>query len=63
MPRRVRKSSQRRRQCSQDKDLTVFICDYMRLLIMGNARTHEIESLMEEEIETSGTIALRLIML
>jgi chemotaxis protein MotA len=36
----------------EDKDLTVFICDYMRLLIMGNARTHEIESLMEEEIET-----------
>jgi chemotaxis protein MotA len=36
----------------QDKDLTVFICDYMRLLIMGNARTHEIEALMEEEIET-----------
>lgn len=35
-----------------DKDLTVFICDYMRLLIMGNARSHEIESLMEEEIET-----------
>jgi chemotaxis protein MotA len=36
----------------EDKDLTVFICDYMRLLIMGNARTHEIEALMEEEIET-----------
>lgn len=35
-----------------DKDLTVFVCDYMRLLIMGNARPHEIESLMEEEIET-----------
>jgi len=35
-----------------DKDLTDFICDYMRLLIMGNARTHEIEALMEEEIET-----------
>jgi len=35
-----------------DRDLTVFICDYMRLLIMGNARTHEIEALMEEEIET-----------
>ncbi|MEZ5899371.1 MAG: flagellar motor stator protein MotA [Hyphomicrobiaceae bacterium] len=35
-----------------DRDLTVFICDYMRLLIIGNARTHEIEALMEEEIET-----------
>lgn len=35
-----------------DRDLTVFVCDYMRLIIMGNARTHEIEALMEEEIET-----------
>ncbi len=35
-----------------DKDLTNFICDYCRLIIMGNARTHEIESLMDEEIQT-----------
>lgn len=35
-----------------DSELTAFICDYMRLLIIGNARTHEIEALMEEEIET-----------
>jgi chemotaxis protein MotA len=35
-----------------DKDLTQFICDYCRLIIIGNARTHEIESLMDEEIET-----------
>lgn len=35
-----------------DKDLTSFICDYCRLIIMGNARTHEIESLMDEEIQT-----------
>jgi chemotaxis protein MotA len=33
-------------------DLTVFICDYCRLIIIGNARTHEIEALMDEEIET-----------
>lgn len=33
-------------------DLTTFICDYMRLIIIGNARPHEIESLMDEEIET-----------
>lgn len=33
-------------------ELTTFICDYFRLIIMGNARTHEIESLMDEEIET-----------
>jgi chemotaxis protein MotA len=33
-------------------DLTVFICDYVRLIIIGNARTHEIEALMDEEIQT-----------
>ena len=33
-------------------DLTTFICDYVRLIIIGNARTHEIESLMDEEIQT-----------
>lgn len=36
----------------RDKDLTNFICDYCRLIIMGNARTHEIEALMDEEIQT-----------
>jgi chemotaxis protein MotA len=36
----------------KDKELTTFICDYCRLIIMGNARTHEIEALMDEEIET-----------
>ncbi|MBS0238470.1 MAG: flagellar motor stator protein MotA [Proteobacteria bacterium] len=35
-----------------NEELTTFICDYFRLIIMGNARTHEIESLMDEEIET-----------
>jgi chemotaxis protein MotA len=35
-----------------NKDLTAFICDYCRLIIIGNARTHEIESLMDEEIQT-----------
>jgi chemotaxis protein MotA len=34
------------------KPLVMFICDYARLMIMGNARSHEIESLMDEEIET-----------
>jgi chemotaxis protein MotA len=33
-------------------DLTTFICDYCRLIIIGNARTHEIEALMDEEIQT-----------
>jgi chemotaxis protein MotA len=36
----------------KDKALTDFICDYFRLSIMGNARPHEIESLMDEEINT-----------
>ncbi len=35
-----------------DKDMTSFICDYCRLILIGNARTHEIESLMDEEIQT-----------
>jgi chemotaxis protein MotA len=35
-----------------NKHLVVFICDYMRLIIIGNARSHEIESLMDEELET-----------
>ncbi|HEX2841768.1 flagellar motor stator protein MotA [Hyphomicrobium sp.] len=36
----------------KNKDLTVFICDYCRLIIIGNARTHEVEALMDEEIQT-----------
>lgn len=35
-----------------NKDLTAFICDYVRLIIIGNARPHEIEALMDEEIQT-----------
>ena len=35
-----------------NKPLTVFICDYVRLIIIGNARTHEIEALMDEELQT-----------
>lgn len=35
-----------------NKDLTNFICDYCRLIIVGNARPHEVEALMEEEIST-----------
>ena len=34
------------------KELTTFICDYFRLVLIGNARSHEIEALMDEEIET-----------
>jgi chemotaxis protein MotA len=36
----------------KNKELVGFICDYFRLIMIGNARTHEIESLMDEEIHT-----------
>lgn len=35
-----------------NKELVTFICDYCRLIIIGNAKTHEIEALMDEELET-----------
>jgi len=37
----------------QHPRLVTFICDYFRLILMGNARTHEIEALMDEEIQTA----------
>ena len=36
----------------KNQDLTNFICDYCRIIIIGNARPHEIEALMDEEIHT-----------
>ncbi|GGF47867.1 chemotaxis protein MotA [Azorhizobium oxalatiphilum] len=36
----------------RDKELTQYICDYARLIIIGNAKSHEIEALMEQEIAT-----------
>jgi chemotaxis protein MotA len=36
----------------KNHDLTHFICDYCRLIIIGNARPFEIEALMDEEIHT-----------
>jgi len=35
-----------------NRALLNFICDYIRLIMVGNARPHEVESLMEEEIGT-----------
>lgn len=35
-----------------DEPLRNFICDYCRLILVGNARPHEVEALMEEEIGT-----------
>lgn len=34
----------------RNQDLVLFICDYARLILIGSARPHEIESLMDEEI-------------
>jgi chemotaxis protein MotA len=39
--------------------LLTFICDYFRLMLMGNARSHEVEALMEEEILTMRTDKLK----
>ena len=36
----------------KNADLITFICDYCRLIIIGNAKTHEIEALIDEEIQT-----------
>ncbi|MBC8130936.1 MAG: flagellar motor stator protein MotA [Rhizobiaceae bacterium] len=36
----------------KDKALMNFICDYCRLIIIGNVRGHEVEALMDEEIQT-----------
>lgn len=35
-----------------NKELTNYICDYVRLIIIGNAKPHEIDALMDEEIAT-----------
>jgi len=36
----------------KDDSIVHFICDYCRLIIVGNARPFEIEALMDEEIQT-----------
>lgn len=36
----------------RNRSLTTFICDYFRLIIVGNARAHEIEALVDEELHT-----------
>lgn len=36
----------------KNQDLMSFICDYCRIIIIGNARPFEIEALMDEEIQT-----------
>ena len=44
----------------KNHDLTHFICDYCRIIIIGNARSHEIEALMDEEIQTIRTDKLKI---
>lgn len=43
----------------KNQAMTAFICDYCRLILIGNARPHEIEALMEEEIQTVGRDQLK----
>ncbi|MCX7303203.1 MAG: flagellar motor stator protein MotA [Hyphomicrobiales bacterium] len=43
----------------KNHDLMNFICDYCRIIIIGNARSHEIEALMDEEIQTIRTDKLK----
>jgi flagellar motor component MotA len=35
-----------------DHHVTEFITDYLRMMVSGNLNAHEIESLMDSEIET-----------
>lgn len=42
-----------------DKKLLTFICDYFRLVIVGKAQAHEIESLLDEEISSLHQDALK----
>lgn len=43
---------QRYPSVTANPELMMFVCDYARLILVGNARSHEIEALMDEEIET-----------
>ncbi len=38
-----------------DQSALVFLCDYLRLLTLGTDNPHEVEALMDEEIETHKT--------
>ena len=35
-----------------DHHVTEFVCDYLRMMVSGNLNAHEIESLMDTELET-----------
>ena len=37
---------------NNDHHMVVFLCDYLRMISLGTENTHEMEALMDEEIET-----------
>ncbi len=43
----------------KNDQLVQFICDYARLILIGNAKPHEVEALMDEEIHTMEHDALK----
>ncbi|GGE23867.1 flagellar motor protein MotA [Aureimonas endophytica] len=43
----------------KDQAILNFICDYCRLIIIGNVRGHEVEALMDEEIQTVSRDSLK----
>ena len=43
-----------------DQSALVFLCDYLRLLTLGTDNPHEVEALMDQEIETHHTEALQI---
>ena len=43
----------------KNEQLVQFICDYARLILIGNAKPHEVEALMDEEIHTMEHDALK----
>jgi chemotaxis protein MotA len=36
----------------KDHEILVFLCDYLRLMTLGTENSHEVETLLDEEIET-----------
>ncbi|MBL0848623.1 MAG: flagellar motor stator protein MotA [Candidatus Liberibacter ctenarytainae] len=36
----------------ENNELITFVCDYIRMIVIGNAQSYEIEALMDEEIDT-----------
>ena len=47
-----RRCSRSTRRCWRDHHVIEFITDYLRMMVSGNLNAHEIENLMDNEIET-----------